>query len=341
VLNRHICLFQNYIPHVALNIYFAPVTVIFKKNNVLMKVWIAKAVVQKTISVLPFKHRVNYLFQRYMTKGVLLTDALMDDKLTHCSNHLKYFFKHGNKPEGFTTLEIGTGWYPIVPIGLFLSGAAEIYTIDISSLLKTTAIHQTINRFLHYYSTGKLQTYLPNIKPERLQVLKTALTLQGQPQSILETMHIKTTVGDARKMIFADGRIDLINSNNTFEHIPEFILAGILKEFKRVLKPDGVMSHQIDMSDHFAHLDKSITIYNFLQYTDAQWNLIDNAIQPQNRLRITDFRRLHQQAGFKILEEINRPGSLADLNSITLAAQYRANTAEENAVSHTLLVAVK
>lgn len=303
-----------------------------------MKIWIAKAVIQKSISFLPYKHRINFLFQKYVTKGVLLTDALMDDKLTHCSNHLKYYFKYGNKKEGFASLEIGTGWYPIVPIGLFLAGADEIYTIDISSLLQTTAIHQTVGKLLDYYASGKLQNYLPVIKTDRLDVLKAALLMKGAPEKILETMHIKTTVGDARKMPFPDAKMDLINSNNTFEHIPEGILADILVEFKRVLKPDGVMSHQIDMSDHFAHLDKSITIYNFLQFTDARWNNIDNSIQPQNRLRITDFRRLHQQAGFKILEEINRPGSVSDLRKVKLADKYKSNTEPDNAISHTLLV---
>ena len=306
-----------------------------------MSIWIAKAVIQKSISFLPYKHRVNYLFQKYVTKGVLLTDALMEDKLTHCSNHLKYYAKYGTRKDNFTSLEIGTGWYPIVPIGLFLAGASEIYTIDISSLLKTSAIHQTITKLLQYYDSGKLQTYLPVIKQDRLEVLKAALALNGEPERILETMHIKTTVGDARKMIFEDGKMDLINSNNTFEHIPEFILIDILKDFRRVLKADGIMSHQIDMSDHFAHLDKSITIYNFLQFTEGQWNSIDNSIQPQNRLRINDYRRLHDQAGFKVLEELNRPGSVADLKKVALNANYKANTDADNAVSHTLMVSIK
>ena len=306
-----------------------------------MKVWIAKAVIQKSISFLPYKHRINYLFQKYVTKGVLLTDALMDDKLTHCSNHLKYYAKYGHKPEAFTSLEIGTGWYPIVPIGFFLAGADTIYTIDISSLLKTSAIHQTIQKFLDYHASGKLQTYLPVINQDRLEVLKAALQMQGDPQLVLEKMHIKTTVGDARKMPFADGSIDLINSNNTFEHIPEDILADILLEFKRVLKPHGIMSHQIDMSDHFAHLDKSITIYNFLQYTDAHWNRIDNSIQPQNRLRIADHRRLHQQTGFKVVEEINRPGSISDLKRVNLADKYKSYSDADLAVSHTLIVSNK
>ncbi len=59
--------------------------------------------------------------------------------------------------------------------------------------------------------------------------------------------------------------VDFICSNNTFEHIPADILSAILREFKRVIKPGGLMSHFIDMSDHFAHFDSRITIYNFLE----------------------------------------------------------------------------
>jgi len=251
-----------------------------------MKVWIAKAIVQKTISFLPFKHHVNYLFQRYVTKGVVLTDALMGDKLIHCKSHLEYYNKYGKKKEGFTTLEIGTGWYPIVPIGFYLAGAAEIFTIDVSDLLKTSAIHDTIKKYQEWHASGKLKDYFPNIKKERLEKLSSLLSLDIHPHQVLEQINIHTILGDARETKFKNEEFDLINSNNTFEHIYPEILIDILKEFKRVLKADGIMSHSIDMSDHFAHLDKSITVYNYLQYSDSEWNWIDNSIQPQNRLRI-------------------------------------------------------
>jgi hypothetical protein len=78
-----------------------------------MKVWIAKAAIQKSISLLPFKHNINYLFQRYVTQGVNLTDALMIDKLIHCRNHITHASKNGLAFENISTLEIGTGWYPL------------------------------------------------------------------------------------------------------------------------------------------------------------------------------------------------------------------------------------
>lgn len=306
-----------------------------------MKIWKAKAVVQKTISFLPFKHKINYLFQRYVTKGVVLTDYLMEDKLTHCKNHLEQFKKHGGNLSSFKTLEIGTGWYPIVPLGFYLAGASDIYTIDISDLLKTSAIHDTIRKYRQWQAEGKLQHYLPDLKPERFEKLNSLLSQNLHPHKMLEQLNIFTILGDARHTTFANGQFDLINSNNTFEHIPESILLDILKEFKRVLNDDGLMSHAIDLSDHFAHLDKSITVYNFLQFTESQWSRIDNSIQPQNRLRITDYRRLFARAGFQVLVELSASGSVEKLRTIEPAEQYKEYSEADMAVTHSLMIAKK
>jgi SAM-dependent methyltransferase len=226
-----------------------------------------------------------------------------------------------------------------VPIGFYLSGAGEIYTIDISNLLKTEAVRSTIKKFQEYHRLGRLNEYLPQIDSQRLNSLGVLLEPGFSAAGILRKMNIASIVGDARKIDLPNAKFDLINSNNTFEHIFPGILIDILKEFKRLLKPHGLTSHQIDMSDHFAHLDKSITIYNYLQFSDAAWNRIDNSIQPQNRPRITDYRKLFQQAGFKILEEISRPGSIEDLRKVKLADKYKVYAESELAVSHVLMIA--
>lgn len=302
-----------------------------------MKVWVLKAVIQKGISFLPFKHRVNYLFQKYVTKGVLLTDALFIDKLTHCRSHLTAFKNYHPQSPQCTSLEIGTGWYPIVPIGLYLAGGDKIYTIDISGLLTTGAIHNTINFYLNYNESGKLKEYL-SADPARLEKLKSLLQKNDPPQQLLKELNIEAIVGDARHISLPDAYFDLINSNNTFEHIYPEILVDILKEFKRLLKPDGIMSHQIDLSDHFAHLDKSITIYNFLRFDDAEWGRIDNSIQPQNRMRINEYRQLYEQTGHKIVYENNVSTDKEGLKSVPLDKRFAGMSAEDVAVSHSLLV---
>lgn len=97
-----------------------------------MKTWILKAIVQKTISFLPYKHQINYFFQRYVTKGVLLNNSYFTDRLVHANKHLRFFEQYSHIATPSTTLELGTGWYPVVPISLFLNGSDTIYTVDIS-----------------------------------------------------------------------------------------------------------------------------------------------------------------------------------------------------------------
>jgi hypothetical protein len=98
------------------------------------------------------------------------------------------------------------------------------------------------------------------------------------------------------------------------------------------------MSHFIDMSDHFAHFDAGINIYNFLQFTPRQWQLIDNSIQPQNRLRVDDFRQMFRDAGIDITEEIARLGHLDQLKEIKLDKAFSTKKPEDVAVSHVQMI---
>lgn len=301
-----------------------------------MKKWIQKAIVQKAISYLPFSHNINYLFQKYVTKGVYLTDEYFYDRLEHAESHLKYYQKYSGKNVPETSLEIGTGWYPTVPISFYLCGAAKIYSVDISFLTSKERIKTTLEKFMESRKNGRLASYIP-VKEERFQVLENILHDYEKLSlaEILEKLHIVYLIEDARKLSLADNSIDFVNSNNTFEHIYPEILLPILKDFKRVVKKEsGVMSHSIDMSDHFAHFDKSINIYNFLKFSDAEWKWIDNSIQPQSRARIYDYKKIYTDLQIPITEETFRAGNIEALKTIPLAEKYSNHSLEEIAKSH-------
>lgn len=304
-----------------------------------MGIWKLKATVQKGISFLPFKHRVNYLFQKHVTKGLSLTNELFEDRLTHAQEHWRNYAKYSGK-EGFSSLELGTGWYPIVPIALYLCGANRMVSIDISDLLESHAIKATIQKFLDYHNTNRLAAFVPAL-PERIAFLETLLTKEGTPNQLLAHINCEALLVDARKTPFESASFDLIHSNNTFEHVFPDVLKDILIEFNRLLKPDGISTHFIDLSDHFAHLDKSITVYNYLKFTPHQWGLIDNSIQPQNRWRINQYRELIGETGFDILEEENRVGLISDLDKVKLAAPFNEFRKEDLLVTHSLVVLKK
>ncbi len=297
-----------------------------------LRKWHLKAVVQKAISFLPNSQRVNFLFQKHITRGVRLTDDFVEDRLGHGTRHLLFFKKHNSAPLG-RTLELGTGWYPLVPVAMFLAGAEEIFSVDIDPLCNRERTAATVAYFLRMKKDGRLDRFVPGWLPERLSVLEKIEALPGLSfPEMLEMLQFRLLVADARRMGFPDNHFDLIHSNNTFEHVHADILEEILAEFARL--GGGVQSHFIDLSDHFAHLDGGITIYNFLQFSEREWRFIDNSVQPQNRLRWPDYRAMIERAGLKIVEEETRPGDLAALRTVRRATEFQQFSEVEAAISH-------
>lgn len=305
--------------------------------------WILKAVVQKTISYLPYSQNINFFFQRYITKGVLLSTDYLEDRLGHAQKHLAFFSKHVGSLEGKSTLELGAGWYPVVPISLFLQGAGEVHTFDISNLLDTARLRTTMEKLLAYQDNGRLADFLQPL-PERMAVLRQVWQNSRDTDrldDLLQPLRIRYHVRDARQSGLADNSIDLVHSNNTFEHVYPRILEEILSEFRRISnkKSGGLMSHFIDLSDHFAHFDPSITIYNFLRFSEKQWAWIDNSVQPLNRLRFPDYLAMYRRLDIPVTETDYRPGDEAVLRSIKIDLGFAQKySMADLAISHGYVV---
>jgi hypothetical protein len=153
--------------------------------------------------------------------------------------------------------------------------------------------------------------------------------LSDDPNELLGGLGVRLLVGDARDSGLQGGSVDLFVSNNTLEHIPNQTLRGILGEFRRLASPEAVMDHFIDMSDHYAHFDSAITEFNYMRYSDSVWRLFNNRLQYQNRLRLSDYRRLIEDAGFQVVAENAERGSMSELKATKLAQRFRGYPLEE------------
>jgi len=304
--------------------------------------WIVKALVQKLVSFLPFKHQINFFFQKRITRGVELTDLYFTDRLIHIRNHVKYYQEITGKSIPEKTLELGTGWYPVIPIYLFLRGVNSIYSIDIANHIRKNYTRRTIKKFLLELDGNKIFAEKECFISERIAQLRSVCSNTSiSEQEMLTSLGISASVGDVKNDSFDDEFFDLIHSNNTFEHINPDELKQILVAFERMLKKGGVMSHFIDMTDHFAHFDRSITIYNFLRFSQKEWSCIDNSIQPQNRLRVTDYVNIYNDLCINNRIEELRPGNPEEVKSLHLNELYSNYPVERLAVSHCQLISSK
>jgi hypothetical protein len=123
------------------------------------------------------------------------------------------------------------------------------------------------------------------------------------------------------------------------EHIPREILSGIFREFRRLASKDAAMSHRIGLDDQYHYLDRSITPFNFMRYSDRAWKYLDSPLTPHNRLRISDYRALLRATGFEVAKEINTSGAANDLEKVRLAPEFQNYSTDDLLVLTSWLVA--
>jgi hypothetical protein len=285
--------------------------------------WLVKAAVQGAVSRLPQAHRLNGLLQRYVTRSLELDEARFMKKWRQAQRHLRAHYLHGGRaPALDTVIELGTGWYPIVPLGLALSGARRVLSFDLVPLLDPARVLGTLKMYRRLAHAGRLPALEPDACDRIDEVLARAAGRSAQ--WLLEAFGVCVRRADARRTGLPEGSVDLFVSNNTLEHVPGDVLSGVFREFHRVGHEGSVMSHFIDMADHYAGFDPSITVFNYLKYSSRTWALFNNRLQFQSRLRLPDYRALHRETRWLILEEDLHAEPAALLRQVELAQEFRA-----------------
>jgi hypothetical protein len=288
--------------------------------------WLIKAAVQRGISLLPKSHVWNELLQEHVTKSIELTPDRFNERLDFCRRHVENLIELGPKSQaGFRVLEIGTGWQPIVPIGLYLCGATEVHTFDIAPHLSAGRLRKLLEKFGEYAHSGELRKRLPQILPECMEKLQqlTEKFLDESPYRLLEKIGVHARVRDAQHTGLEPGTVDLIVSTGVLEYIPVPVLKNVLAETARVAAPGAVTSHYLNLIDQYSYFDSSIGPLNFLKFADSRWKIYNSPLTWLNRLRISDYRRMFADAGFPLAKEINTLGSEIDLNRIRLAPEFQ------------------
>ncbi len=277
-----------------------------------MPSWYLKAALQGGMSYLPDPQRWNRLFQRHVTKGLELTPAFFGSKLAVVDRHLENW--HRCRPDEMPAriLELGTGWYPVVPIGLALRTGSQVTTVDIQPLLGEAETMDTLAMFADAIE-AKPGAFADGAAE---RVRRARSTAAADPAERLRIVGVEIRQEDICSTSLEPGSMDLITSNNTFEHIPPEDLEAILRAFVRLTRSDGVGSHLTDLADHYAGFDRSITVYNFLRYSDGEWQKFNNRLQYQNRLRWSEYRSIIAESGWTLIDEsVERdPGALATVD---------------------------
>jgi hypothetical protein len=133
-----------------------------------------------------------------------------------------------------------------------------------------------------------------------------------------------------------------VTSRTVLEHVPPPVVAAIFHEARRVLRPGGLMLHDIDHSDHWSHRDQRLSAVNFLQYPDWLFRLTcANPQNYQNRLRHSEYIGMLGNAGFLVKRQqctVNS-GCVTVLSKMRIARRFRSFDPADLATTCSILLA--
>lgn len=165
--------------------------------------------------------------------------------------------------------ELGSGWVPIFPYQLILEGKAmHVDTYDINEHYNVKEIKK-LNQY--YKDKFDFDTEIKNKYP-----------LLNKVSYFPKTDICK---GDLKN-------IDLVLSRFVLEHVPPNIIREIHDFLFSNLKSGSYVLHLISPSDHRAYSDNSLSLQDFLKYSEEEWNQIQTKFDYHNRLRLPQYLEL-------------------------------------------------
>lgn len=120
---------------------------------------------------------------------------------------------------------------------------------------------------------------------------------------LIETDSIFLSSGLSSLRSIPTDSIDFIFSQAVLEHLLKKEFLDIMIELRRILKPTGVSSHQVDLRDHLGGA------LNNLRFSEKVWesDYFVNSGFYTNRIRFYDMITLFKDAGFKVnITQINK-----------------------------------
>ena len=291
--------------------------------------WRVKGILQKLFSWLPGGSRVNSALQTRLG-GLRRLDRNVDVKVIDDWVPLVLHMQSLQVPvEGKVFVEIGTGWYPTLPVCFHLAGAARCITYDLRPLMDWTLTQRMVAR---------LERHIPQIATSlgleaallhgRLEHIRQA----ASQDDFLRRAGIEYRApGDATRTGLPDRSVDVVFSNSVLEHVPGPVIARLMQEARRTLRPGGIALHSVNCGDHYAYFDPGVTQINYLKYGSLHWWLWNNDLQYQNRLRADDFLALARDAGLSIVlnRQRPRPELMERIGTFPVAREFRHYSREQ------------
>lgn len=180
---------------------------------------------------------------------------------------------------GFVMLELGPGDSMASGVIAHFLGASKTYLVDQKPYADQDV--RTYQRLIAFLQTAGLSTEADQVWST--EELKTRYNIHYMTRGLASLQQIPTA------------SVDFIWSQVVLEMVRLHDLKPLMQELRRILRPGGVCSHCIDLSDLIVHS------LNNLRFPQQLWesNFMVNSQFYTNRLRFSEYLNLFEQSGFE------------------------------------------
>jgi hypothetical protein len=213
---------------------------------------------------------------------------------------------------------VGTGWlhWESIIIRLFYDVEAVLFDVWDSRQLESFRI---------YFSqlAGRIDAEFEMTAGQRAQAhsLLQAICTTGSFDEIYQLLGFRYVTDPSGTLHqFASQSFRAVVSGSVLQHVKRDILPGYILDFQRLLQPGGYSIHMIDLGDQISYYDRSVSIKNYLRYSDFVWKVcFQSDIQYFNRVQRPEWLDLFEKAGLVLVEEEFRT---TDLDNLKVNKKY-------------------
>lgn len=284
--------------------------------------WKVKYGIQRVLSLLPWGAG------RYLNHSLAVRFGNLRNfkfyEISHTLAMVQHLRSLGFEARGKTFVELGTGWSSASPMILIGMGAGQVYSFDLYRHLEQKYIDaaQAALRDVAKYLDPNYP-FVVDLKAEAAQIDFSRIELNKFHYSAPH---------DATRTKLPDNSVDCYYSVAVLEHIPKLVVANLLRESLRILKPGGYCFHYVQPTMHAAYFDKRATGIDYLTCSDMEWHLLyDNDIAHESRLRGVEYVQLLKDSGFDLIGEWHTVDekAMSALPRKRLAQRFQNYTPEE------------
>lgn len=241
--------------------------------------WALKIILKLLLSRLPLPYRL------WRSIGLFRHGRadLLDYSIKIYNLHMMRAFPDG-LPAQSVILELGPGDSILSALLGYASGAKQTYLVDAGEFSRKDVAF--------YISLAK------EMSAKGLQMPD--LTTANSFEDVLKACNAQyLTDGIFSLQTIPSDTVNFLWSHSVLEHVRKHELQFVLDEIRRVMKPGGLSSHNVDYQDH---LDYSL---NNLRFSEKIWesSFFVNSGFYTNRVPALKLHDMFRNSGFKVLKE--------------------------------------